>query len=215
VTAESKLDAVRDEVFAAMERFAAQHEAAQSELVREHLALLKARRSDAGALSLAIARALGAAPQTAQMASLVAGFTEAAAQAVQGLESETYGVRQRHDLPLALNSSDALLSLAHVALSDLDAANGSDTRLASRYDRLATALWEAAGEPAVQAAAAARLAGEIAAAVSGAPETAIIGAGNFAAEASGPLTDRQRAFAVLAGSGLEDDARAELASLLD
>jgi hypothetical protein len=197
-----------------MERFAAQHEAAQSDLVREHLALLKDRRSDAGALSLAIALALGAAPQAAQMAALVAGFTEAAAQAVQGLESETYGVRRRHDLPLALNSSDALLSLAHVALSDLDAANPSNTGLAPRYDRLATALWEGAGEPAVQAAAA-RLAGEIAAAVSGAPETAIIGAGNFAAEAAGPLPDRQRAFAALAGSGLNDAARAEFASLLD
>jgi hypothetical protein len=210
-----KLDAFRDDAFAAMERFAAGREAAHTALVREHLALLKQRRPVAGALALAIARLLGAPALRAEAVTLVAGFTEAAALALQALESETYGVRQRHDLPLALNSSDALLSLAHVALAGLEAPDVK-TPLAPRYDRLATALWEAAGESAGEATVAGRLAGEMAAAVSGLPETAIIGVGHFAAEvAAGLAADRERALAALTGSGLQEGLRVELASLLD
>ena len=182
-----RLAALRNELFGDIERFASDREAAQSGLVREHLAQAKGDESVAGPLCLAMCRGLGLGVEEARQVAVIVGLVECAALALQRLRSAEEPVQRRHGLPLALNSADALYSLGQVALADYESSEGGRRGgISLRLDRLSLRLWEATADTrdALPARDAARIAGEIAAAASGREEPAIIALGEFAAAAA-------------------------------
>lgn len=223
-----RLEKLRQELIQAIAALASEHHAAQTSLVLEHLDSVRGEPSAlVGApLCLGAARALGLGATEARQVALVIALAECSVAALRSLAlpQDTDGVQSRHGLPLALNSSDALYSLAHMALAEYEASEGGRRHgLARTFDSVCLRLWQAGlgegrearylDDRAALSVWAGRLAGEMAARAAGRDASAAL-LGDFLAGVAGgqPPADAVRA---LDGGSLTQAERQALVALLE
>ena len=142
MVATPSLTAYRSELMDALERFRQRRHSAHSGLVGEHIAL--AGELEAGPLCLALADALGATVEARRDAGLATAFLELASTSLGGLEGESDAnpLVVANGMPLALNSADALYSLAHLAVLDLASGlEGLEAVVLAAFDGYALELW--------------------------------------------------------------------------
>ncbi|HEY7270368.1 MAG TPA: hypothetical protein VH951_11115 [Dehalococcoidia bacterium] len=204
MTAIETLAPYRKEFAEALADLMRKRAAAQSALVAAHV---RAADDDTiGApLCLALADALGVAAPERRAPALAAGLVELAASAAESLTHEdgaSNGVALDSGYPLALNSVDALYSLAQLALADMaEDLEGLERVATGSTDFLTLALWRVLAEPAAGSTTEAigRLAGANAAIAARLDQAAISEVAEFGARAARQLAGDG---ASVSGSGL-------------
>jgi hypothetical protein len=138
-----RLDAWRGDLSELALSFLRGQQSEVNPLVARHIDAAPPMR--AGPLCLAIATALGLPAEQRRSAALTVGLIEIAYSAAGSLlDGEPNAVAESDGPALALNSSDALYSLAHLALLNLASdAEGREMVLAGSTDFLSLELWRA------------------------------------------------------------------------
>jgi hypothetical protein len=233
--AADRLRIYREALVEDIESFVSGREVAQNGLVRMHIAAVGEGGSGliAGPLCLALAEALEVSAGLRHSLGRVVGCTELSALSLRALrDDEAESVAVVHGLPLGLNSSDALYSLAHLALLDLVASTPrSGPEIAGKVDATSLEIWQAALGAASPAgifddwsqvlSRTGKLAGEVVALTADRGEEAVDALGRFGSQAaltlsgSGPVSQGGRGLASLGPDLFSQQELEKLASLLE